>query len=79
MLDALEGSYSKLSSGGHIVIDDFHLPGVRAAVRDFRTRHEVSEPLLPVPMDHVTACATEWEVGGALTIHPLTVAYWTRA
>ena len=66
-------------SGGHIVIDDFHLPGVRAAVRDFRTRHEVSEPLLPVPMDHVTACATEWEVGGALTIHPLTVAYWTRA
>ena len=79
VLDALEGSYSKLSSGGHIVIDDFHLPGVRAAVRDFRTRHEVSEPLLPVPMDHVTACATEWEVGGALTIHPLTVAYWTRA
>ena len=31
-----------------------------------------------VPSDHVTTCATDWSVGGALTIHPLTVAYWVK-
>lgn len=78
VLDALDALYPKLSVGGHVVIDDFHLPGVRAAVRDYRRRHDVTEPILPVPSDHVTACATDWSIGGALTVHPLTVAYWTR-
>ena len=78
VVDALDALYPKLSIGGHVVIDDFHLPGVRAAVRDYRRRHEITETLLPVPTDHVTTCATDWSVGGALTVHPLTVAYWTR-
>ncbi len=60
-----------------MIVDDFHLPGVRAAVGDYRARHRLREPLLPVPPDHVTACATDWTVSGHLTIHPLTVAYWT--
>ena len=51
----------------------------RAAVADYRRTHHVTEALLPVPPDHVTACATDWAYGGALTVHPLTVAYWTRA
>ena len=79
VLDALNGLYSKLTVGGHVVIDDFHLPGVRAAVRDFRQAQNITDPILPVPSDHVTACATDWGSSGTLTIHPLTVAYWTRS
>ena len=78
VLDALEASYSRLVPGGHVVVDDWHLPGVRAAVQDFRRRHQVKEPILPVPSDHVTTCAPDWFTPSALTVHPLTVAWWTR-
>jgi hypothetical protein len=78
VLDALRGLYPRLSPGGHVIIDDFHLPGVRAAVADFRRHAAISEPVLPVPSDRVTTCDTDWEAGGHLTIHPLTVAYWTK-
>ena len=78
VLDALDALYPKLALGGHVVIDDFHLPGVRAACRDFRRAHNVTEPILPVPSDHVTTCATDWTVTESLTVHPLTVGYWTR-
>ena len=36
--DALVGAYDRLSPGGHVVIDDWHLPGVRAAVHDCAPR-----------------------------------------
>jgi hypothetical protein len=42
----------RLSPGGHVIIDDFHLPAVRTAVHEYREAHGVSqaeEPLLPVP------------------------------
>lgn len=62
-----------------MVIDDFHLPGVRAAVLDFRHRAKVAAPLLPVPSDHVTTCSPDWGVPDThLQIFPLTVVYWTR-
>ena len=78
VLDALRALYPRLSSGGHVVVDDFHLPGVRAAVREFRRAHDVSEPLLPVPSDHVTTCTPDWTLDEALTVHPLHTVYWTR-
>ena len=45
------------SPGGHVVIDDWHLPGVRAAVHDFRAARYATgaAPLLPVPVDYATA------------------------
>ncbi len=55
-----------------------HLPGVRAAIDDFRAEADVTEPLLPVPNDHVTMCAPDWSSPDVLTVHPLTVVYWTR-
>ena len=76
--DALEALYPRLSPGGYVVIDDWHLPGVRAAVLGFRARAHVSEPLLPAPSDHVTTCSPDWSVPDALTVHPLTVVYWKR-
>ena len=81
--DALEALYPKLVPGGHVVIDDFHLPGVRAAVHEYRAAHRVSESLLPVPTDYVTTCAPDWAAqrtyAKLFNIQPLMAAYWTKA
>ena len=78
VMDALDRLYSRISPGGYVVVDDFHLPGVRAAVMDFRNKVGITAPLLPVPSDHVTACSPDWSVADQLLVHPLTVAYWKR-
>ena len=49
-MDALNSLYRKLSVGGFCIIDDYGLPGCRAAVDDFRKRERIDEPLLEV--DH---------------------------
>ncbi|HEX3462965.1 MAG TPA: TylF/MycF/NovP-related O-methyltransferase [Candidatus Elarobacter sp.] len=44
--DALEALYPKLSPGGFLVVDDYGcIPACRAAVHDFRERHDVREPI----------------------------------
>lgn len=37
--------YPRLSSGGMIIIDDWHLVGCKAAVENYRARHGISEDL----------------------------------
>lgn len=59
VLDALKGLYPKLSEGGYLVIDDYHLAGVRTAVREYRTAQHIAEPLLPVPTDYVSTCRAD--------------------
>lgn len=54
--DALEGMYGRLSPGGVVIIDDYHLPGAREAVHAFRAARGISEPLLPAPLDYVLGC-----------------------
>ena len=49
-MDALTHLYPKLSAGGYVIIDDYGLSNCRAAVEDFRARHQITEPL--VPIDH---------------------------
>ena len=45
-MDALSGLYSKVSSGGFVVIDDYHvLPPCEQAVEDFRREAGVTVPL----------------------------------
>ena len=44
-MDALEGLYPRLSSGGYIIIDDWHLPSCRQAVFDYRQAHDIDEPI----------------------------------
>jgi hypothetical protein len=55
--ESLSSLYPKVSSGGYIIIDDMHLPGVQRAVKEFlvTVNGEVS-PLWPVPSDYVHAC-----------------------
>ena len=38
--------YPQLTTKGVVIIDDWHLPGCRAAVEDFRSNHGVSEPII---------------------------------
>ncbi|MBZ5619761.1 MAG: TylF/MycF family methyltransferase [Acidobacteriia bacterium] len=47
--DALTALYPKLSTGGFVIVDDYHaLPGCRQAVEDYREREGISTPLEPV-------------------------------
>jgi hypothetical protein len=39
---ALANLYSKLSSGGFCIIDDYGLPGCRKAVEDFRAAEKIT-------------------------------------
>jgi len=55
-MDILVHSYPRLSLGGYVIIDDFHLPGCRAAVIEYRRMRNITEALLPVPHDYVMTC-----------------------
>jgi O-methyltransferase len=48
--DALTHLYPKLSLGGYAIIDDYAIPGCQSAVEDYRVKHQIKEPLLPI--DH---------------------------
>ena len=44
-METLSSMYPKLSPGGYVIIDDFALPTCAAAVRDFRERHGITDPI----------------------------------
>ena len=48
-MQALEALYPKLSPGGYVILDDWNLiPACRRAIDDYRSRHGIVEPILPV-------------------------------
>ena len=55
-LDVLNSMYHLLAPGGFVLVDDFHLEGARQAVRQFRVKHGIRCPMLPVPEDYVYSC-----------------------
>ncbi len=44
-LDALEHLYPRMSRGGYVIIDDWHLAKCAQAVHDYRERHGITEPI----------------------------------
>lgn len=47
--DALNALYPKLSPGGFLIVDDYHLPlGCKAAVDEYRKRHQITAPLIRI-------------------------------
>lgn len=42
---SIEHLYPMLSPGGVIIIDDWHLPGCRMAVEDYRARYAINDPV----------------------------------
>ena len=47
-IDTLETLYAKVSPGGFIIVDDYILKACRAAVDDYRTQHNINEPIIAV-------------------------------
>ena len=54
--DVLEALYDRVSEGGYIIVDDFHLSGARGAVLKFMQKRGITDTLLPVPEGYVFAC-----------------------
>jgi Macrocin-O-methyltransferase (TylF) len=44
-LDGFTHLYPKVSSGGYVIIDDYHLAGCRQAVHDYRAAHGIDEEI----------------------------------
>jgi O-methyltransferase len=48
-MDALTALYPKLSRGGYVIIDDYgYIESCRKAVHDYRTRHMITEQVVPI-------------------------------
>jgi O-methyltransferase len=48
-MDALVSLYPKLSPGGYVIVDDYGAcPPCRAAVEDFRTDREITDPIMTI-------------------------------
>jgi len=46
--DALVNLYDKVSPGGFVIVDDYHLDGAHRAVMDFRGKRAISEPIVNI-------------------------------
>jgi hypothetical protein len=55
-IDVLDACYDRLSPGGIVLVDDWHLFGAQAAVHAFRAKRNVTAPILPLPSDFVYTC-----------------------
>ncbi len=66
-MDALTALYPKVSPGGYVIIDDFHLPSCRQAVEEYRQAHGVTAPYIGV-------YGTD-----SLGKHRLREVYWKKA
>jgi len=43
--DALTHLYNRVSAGGYVIVDDYHLAGCRQAVQDYRASHGIDEEI----------------------------------
>lgn len=47
-MDALRHLYPRVSPGGFVIIDDYALPGCRAAIRDYRREHPIIDKITQI-------------------------------
>ena len=45
-MDALASLYPRLSLGGYVIVDDFHLEGAKTATFDYRERHCIDDVIV---------------------------------
>jgi O-methyltransferase len=57
-IDSLTHLYPRLSPGGYLIIDDYLLPGCKAAVEDYRAAHQITEK-----METIDRFAGFWQKG----------------
>jgi O-methyltransferase len=58
-MDALVPLYPKLSPGGFVIVDDYHLAPCAKAVNDYRDREGIREDILPID-----GAGVYWRKGG---------------
>lgn len=58
-MDALVPLYPKLSPGGFVIVDDYHLPPCAKAVHDYREREGIREEIRPID-----GAGVYWRKGG---------------
>lgn len=65
-MDALTGLYPKMSPGGYIIIDDWHINSCRQAVIEYRETNNISDPIHLILGVRRPDNAYEafWKVGG---------------
>ena len=44
-MDGLVNLYPRLSAGGFLIVDDYHIPACRQAVEEYRQKHQIQEPI----------------------------------
>jgi O-methyltransferase len=54
-IQSLDALYHKVSRGGSVIVDDYHLKPCAQAVDEFRARSGITSPLLPID-----ACGVWW-------------------
>jgi hypothetical protein len=47
-IQALDALYAKLQPGGFLIVDDYILAPCAKAVTEFRAKHGIVEPILPI-------------------------------
>jgi O-methyltransferase len=47
-IEALDALYHKVSYGGFVIVDDYFMAPCAKAVHDFRERHGITSPILPI-------------------------------
>ena len=72
-IQTLDAMYGKLSAGGFLIVDDFGLAPCKAAVDDFRKRHDIRDPVIDID-----GMAVYWRKA-AVTPDPATIAAVTRS
>lgn len=47
-IESLEALYNKLSSGGFVIVDDYHLDGCKQAITDFRSERRINDEIVDI-------------------------------
>ena len=47
-MDGLVNLYPKLSVGGFLIVDDYHIPACKQGVEDYRKKNSITEPIQPI-------------------------------
>lgn len=54
-IDAMSSLYDKLSAGGFVIVDDYHLEGCKRAITDFRREREIQDLIVDID-----GCGVYW-------------------
>lgn len=63
--DALEHLYPRVSAGGYVIIDDWHLAACKRAVEEYRAEHGITAPIAGVMGTREYPYEAFWQVGAS--------------